>query len=195
MLTVKQLQVLQYIQNYMSENDYAPTTKEIAQGIGIQSRGVVHRYLKALKEAGHIDLLAQKKRNIVLTAVNTKNQIPILGCIAAGKPLEAIEQDEYLNMEHLFTGANRYALKVKGDSMIEEGIMDGDIAICYHAQVAKNNQIVVALIDQQEVTLKRIQFLKHEIILHSANAKYGPQIYDSKRVSVQGIFIGLIRLD
>lgn len=195
MLTVKQQQVLSFIQSYIKEHQHAPTTKEIADGIGIQSRGVVHRYLKALEAAGYINLLPQRRRNIVLTKPSNDQRIPLLGQIAAGKPLEAIEQDAYLDMEQLFTGANRYALKVKGDSMIDEGIMDGDIAICYHAHTARENQIVVALIDHQEVTLKRIQFRHNDVILLPANKEYQPQVYHSKRVVIQGVFIGLIRMD
>lgn len=197
MLTLTQHRVYQFIKDYISQYEYAPTTAEIAQGIGIQSRGVVHRYLKALQDAGYIQLLPNKRRNICLLSPNQKNtelSLPLLGRIAAGEPIEAIYDDETINVTEMFLSSDRYALRVKGDSMIDEGIYDGDIIICQHADRADNGQIVVALIDQLEATLKRLQ--KNDdttISLIPANPAHQVQVYASNRVTIQGLFIGLMR--
>ena len=197
MLTLGQHRVYRFIKNYMEQHQYAPTTAEIAMGIGIQSRGVVHRYLKALEDAGYLRLQPNKRRNIVLQtpvhqAVNLS--IPLLGRIAAGEPIEALYDDESINVTEMFLSADRYALRVKGDSMIDEGIHDGDIIICQHADSARDGQIVVALIDRTEATLKRLK--KHEngmVSLIPANQNHHTQIYPSHRVTIQGLFVGLLR--
>ncbi len=196
MLTQSQLKTYQYIKKFMERHQHAPTAAEIAQGIGIQSRGVVHRYLKALEEAGYIELLPHRHRNIVLSpAQPSQHSLPLIGYIAAGHPIEAITQSEAIDFSALFSGAKRFALKVKGDSMIEEGILDGDLVICEHSESAENGQIVVALIDGQETTLKRIHFkpTHNTITLIPENSQYQAQEYSSERIQIQGIYIGLIR--
>lgn len=196
MLTQSQLKTYQFIKEFMKHHQYAPTAAEIAQGIGIQSRGVVHRYLKALAESGHIRLLPNRHRNIVLNSpTQTHNAIPLMGYIAAGRPIEAVAQEEHIDFKDIFAGPERFALQIKGDSMIEEGIMDGDLVICHRSETAHNGQIVVALIDNQEATLKRIRFNPEEkrIILIPANPRYQPTSYPAERVQIQGIYIGLVR--
>ena len=202
MLTQKQKVTFDIVKQYIQTMGYAPTTQEIAKQLGIRSRGVVHRYLKALEAAGYIRLEAHQKRNIRLCTL-AQNQdfnpaleaeIPLLGSIAAGAPIEAIAQQQTLNLAQLFLGPGRYALRIKGDSMIDEGIFHEDIIICQHAHTATAGQIVVALIDHQEATLKRIQFeVPDTIILQPANAAYDPQRYKSDRIQIQGVFIGLLR--
>ena len=198
MLTLGQHRVYRFIQQYSLQHQHAPTTAEIASGIGIQSRGVVHRYLKALQESGYIGLEPNKKRNIYL--VNPQDPVseftlPLLGRIAAGEPIEAIHDSETVNVTEMFLSSGRYALRVKGDSMIDEGIHDGDIIICQHADSASNGQIVVALVDRAEATLKRLQKNADATIsLIPANAQHRVQVYASHRVTIQGIFIGLLRL-
>lgn len=198
MLTLGQHRVYMFIKSYIERYDYAPTTAEIAEGIGIQSRGVVHRYLKTLQEAQYIRLLPNKRRNIELLdrAVQGKPKtLPLLGRIAAGEPIEAIDGEESINVTETFLSPDRYALRVKGDSMIDEGIYDGDIIICQQTNHADNGQIVVALIDQHEATLKRLQKNNDATIsLIPANPKHRIQIYPSHRVTIQGVFLGLLRL-
>lgn len=203
MLTQKQTATLDIVKHYIQTMGYAPTTQEIAKALGIRSRGVVHRYLKALEAEGYIRLEAHQKRNIRLcmppqnqALINStlETEIPLLGSIAAGAPIEAIAHQQTLNLAQLFLGPGRYALRIKGDSMMDEGIFHGDTIICQHAQTATAGQIVVALIDQQEATLKRIQFeAPNTIILQPANAAYDAQRYESSRIQIQGIFIGLLR--
>ena len=176
MLTLSQRKTFDFIKHYISNHDYSPTVAEIAKGIGIKSRGVVHRYLKALEAAGVIALTPKRHRNIrLLTGKPGNPTIPLVGEIAAGQPIEAIEQQERVDIVDIFLGDNRYALRIKGDSMVDEGIRHGDIVICQRSDAACDGQIVVALIDQQEATLKRLQRnTNNTITLIPANAALEP---------------------
>ena len=196
MLTLAQRKTEEFIRGFFKEYGYAPTASEIAEGIGIKSRGVVHRYLKALVAAGSIVLTPKRHRNIRLLApIDDSASLPLLGAIAAGQPIEAIPQQETVDVASIFVGPNRYALKVKGDSMIDEGILDGDIVICQKSDTAVNGQIVVALIDKEEATLKRLECHDKIVTLYPANARLKPMIYSAERVTIQGIYIGLVRCD
>lgn len=197
MLTLKEKKTYEFIKNFMLKYRYAPTAAEIAHGIGIKSRGVAHRYLKKLQSANLIQLLPNRHRNIALAEGESlpSTSIPLLGYIAAGSPIEAIPQSESIEFTNILAGPCRYALRVKGDSMIEEGIFDGDVVICEHTAIAKNGQIVVALIDNEQATLKRIRYSPDhaQVTLIPANAKHQPMVYSTQRVKIQGIYIGLIR--
>lgn len=197
MLTLKQLQVFEFIEHYIAENGYSPTLLEIGFAVGVKAKGTVHRYVQALVQEGVITLLPDRKRNIQL-CMRKKNtySLPLIGKIAAGKPIEAIEDQQVVHFDELFFGKNRFALRVVGDSMIEEGILDGDIVICQRTQTANSGDIVVALIDQNYATLKRIRFnaTKNLIMLVPANSALAVQEYSAERVAVQGIFVGLCRL-
>lgn len=195
MPTKREKDTLDFVKHYMSTHDgMAPTAAEIAQGIGIRSRGVVYRYLEALEAKGLIKLLKNRRsRNIELTH-DPRKTIPLVGTIAAGKPIEAIVENEVVHVADFLLGDDRYALKVKGDSMIEEGIFDGDIVICKPRRSADNGEIVVALVDKEFATLKRL--LSNQdgtITLLPANATHSPQNYECGRVDIQGVFIGLVR--
>lgn len=197
MLTMTQRKTYEFIKDFIYRNQYSPTTAEIAKGIGITSRGVVHRYIKALVDADLISLTPKRHRNISL--INhpqaAADELYLVGRIAAGQPIEAVNQQEPLDVANIFTGKNRYALEVKGDSMIDEGIFDGDIVICQQADSADNGQIVVALIDQNEATLKRLQRNKNQTVtLVPANSTLDPITYEADRVTVQGVYVGLLRL-
>ena len=194
MITLSQRRTFEFIKQYFEKNEYAPTASEIAKGIGIQSRGVVHRYLRALEVAGLIALTPKRHRNIrLMPQPSQQSLLPLVGIIAAGQPIEAIEQDESIQVADIFLGADRYALKVKGDSMVDEGILDGDIVVCQKSEIAEEGQIVVALIDRQEATLKRFQRSGQYILLIPANTKHKPMSYEAHRVEIQGIYIGLLR--
>ncbi len=196
MLTLAQHNVYRFIKDYMEKNGYAPTTAEIAEGIGIKSRGVVHRYLKALVDAGHIHLEPNRKRNIrMVEAKNLEYSLPLLGKIAAGLPIEAVQDNESVDIASMFLSPGRYALRVKGESMIDEGIHDGDVIICQHADNARDGQIVVALVDNEGATLKKLRRNRDATItLVPANSAHEPQTYACDRVRVQGIFVGLLRM-
>ncbi|PHQ80592.1 MAG: repressor LexA [Coxiella sp. (in: Bacteria)] len=194
MLTLGQRRTYDFIKKFMKQHDYAPTAAEIAAGTGIKSRGVVHRYLKALVAAQKIELMPKRHRNISLVdPMKMSIGLPLLGAIAAGQPIEAFEDADPIDIAKIFLGEGRYALTVRGDSMIEEGIFDGDIVVCEHADSADNGQIVVALIDNQEATLKRFERTKDQITLHPANEHLQPMVFEPHRVTIQGIFVGLLR--
>lgn len=195
MLTEKQHQVYQFIQSYIARHSYAPTTAEIAEGIGIKSRGVVHRYVAALGEAGYIRIVRNKKRNIELINKFKNTQLPIMGMIAAGHPIEAIETLQSFDFVDNLVKVGRFLLRVKGDSMIGDNICDNDLVICESCNTAENNAIVVALIDQQETTLKRYRFNASErsISLIPSNPTLAPKIYCASRITIQGKYIGLLR--
>ncbi len=195
MLTLSQKKVLEFIKTYLAEHDHSPSISEIAKGIGIQSRGVTHRYVTALIKAGYICISPGKRRSIQLLK-SSATQLPLWGRIAAGSPIEAISDNETLDIMKIFLGENRYALIVKGDSMIDEGIFDGDVVVCEYNESPPDGKIVVALIDNQEATLKKVKYLpNNQVSLIPANAKLMPMNYPLERVSFQGIFIGLLRFE
>ncbi|MEJ2593079.1 MAG: transcriptional repressor LexA, partial [Candidatus Thiodiazotropha sp.] len=159
MLTPTQDRVLSFIRRYLNRRGYAPSLLEIAEGIGIASKGTAHRHVQALADAGRIRLVAGRKRGIELVDEAAASSLPLLGRIAAGQPIEAIAGQDRLDLSDLL-GPNRYALQVKGDSMIGAGILDGDLVVIERCDTADDGAIVVALIDDEEATLKRLKRLK-----------------------------------
>ena len=194
MLTDSQRKTLQFIRQYVAQHGYAPKLQEIAEGIGISSRGVAHRYVQALIEAGYLENTSGRHRGLRLLADETETRLPLLGTIAAGLPIEAIEGQDEINLADFFMGPGRFALKVQGDSMVEAGILDGDIAIIRQQNQAHNGDIVVALIDNLEATLKTFKRLANgQIQLIPANAQLSTMVYDPERVQIQGILVGSMR--
>lgn len=196
MLTDSQQRTLDFIQAYILRCGHAPTYPEIAKGIGIQSQGTAHRYVKALVEEGY--LLNEEGSHRGLRLPDDVEQqgmsIPLLGRIAAGQPIEAIAGYDGINLNQMFGGENRYALTVSGDSMIELGIMDGDTVIIESCNTASKNSVVVALIDNYEVTLKIYRPLSHgRIKLIPANSTMEPMVYPADRVQIQGVLVGTLR--
>jgi repressor LexA len=196
MLTASQHKTYQFIKDYLRNYGYAPTEAEIAMGIGIKSRGVVHRYVHALKDAGYIQVLPGKRRNIILSdTAQAEYGLPLVGKIAAGKPIEAVSNYEMVDLAQYLIGPNRFVLKVCGDSMIGDNIMDGDYVVCESRATATNGEIVVALIDNQEATLKRLQREQGNMIkLLPSNPSLQPMFYEAERVNIQGVYLGLLRL-
>lgn len=194
MATPKQYEVYDFIVNYVQKRRHSPTVGEIAEGVN-RSRGLISRYLHALADEGHIDLVAGEHRNIRLKDFNEPH-IPLVGFIAAGQPIEAIEDSNPFDVLSLLKGTNYAALSVKGNSMVEVGIFDGDYIFYEPKNVAENGAIVVALIDGQEATLKRFQRNKDKTVtLMPANITLKPQVYDAHRVEIQGIYRGVMRIN
>jgi len=194
MLTEREQDTLNFITAYYTKERKAPLLKEIAQGLGIQSKGVVHRYVSALEDNGYI-VRNLKTRGIELVDHPNVDELPLFGRIAAGKPIEAIEDKKLVNFAHLLGGPNRYVLQVKGHSMIEEGIRNGDLVVIEHASSARSNQIVVALIDGEDATLKHIQFPKKDVVrLVPANKTMQAKEYPAHRVIIQGVLVGQVRM-
>ena len=199
MLTSSEKKTLKFIQKYCIEKGYSPTLTEIAKGIGIKSKGVVHRYIKTLESLNLISISSHRKRGIVLNLEAYENQsvapiIPLLGRIAAGQPIEAIEGREEINLADFIMNPDRFALQVSGDSMIEAGILDGDTVIIKHQNTAENGDIIVALIDGLEATLKRLKKLPDGmILLIPENKLMEGIIYEAKRIQIQGVVVGQLR--
>lgn len=197
MLTLQQSKTLDFIKAFIEENNYSPSLNEVALGIGINSRGVAHRYVNALLDKGYLYKHPNTQRGLELVEQSPESnafRIPFLGKIAAGLPLEAIEDDGDLDLAQFFAGPDRFALKVTGDSMIEVGIHDEDYVIIKKQQTASDGDIVVAMIDGSEVTLKRFRRRPNQLIaLIPENNTMEPMIYEEHRVAVQGILIGQMR--
>ena len=196
-LTDKQRAVLEFIERYIAIHSVPPKLQEIAAGIGITSRGVAHRYVQALIDAGYVEAGKGEHRGIRLLRSHShrpETSLPMLGRIAAGKPIEAVPGQDDLDLTEFF-GSNNFAVQVKGDSMIDAGILDGDTVIIEFRETANNGDIVVALVDESEATLKRFQRSnggKH-IKLIPENSEMEPMVYEAGRVRIQGVLIGQLR--
>ncbi len=191
-LTPKQKQVLDFIKQFFQEQGYAPSKQEIADHFGFQSRGTVSDYLKRLKNLGYIEN-GTHSRNI--RALQTGNQLPLLGKVAAGSPLAHFTQNEYVEVPSNFLkkGKQHYCLEVSGDSMIDEAICDGDWIVVVDDAVAHNGQIVVASIEG-ESTLKKFYKKGKNIELHPANPDYDPIIVKAPTLfKIEGTLVGVLR--
>ena len=201
MLNLKQKKLLDYIIQYCSSNKIYPTFDEMRGYLNIKSKSGIHKLLLSLEDKGIIERLPHKARALKLKKVinlpkSDERSLPFLGRIAAGNPIEAItgsfEQISVPN--YLINGKDEhFTLEVTGDSMIGDGINDGDIVVIKKSNVANSGDIIVALVDDNEVTLKRFRSYKNSIALEPANKNYKTRIFGEDRVKVQGKLVGLIR--
>ncbi len=201
LLTGRQLDVLRFIRDYRREHAIAPTLDEIAKHFGV-SKITIHEHLTHLEKKGAIFRMKAKARGIQilhdpdcpegLGVAPGEITLPVLGQIAAGQPLEAIEDRETISLSDLVPhGPNHYLLRVRGDSMIEDHIQDGDFVICEKRSVARNGETVVAIIDDNEATLKRFYRESGHFRLQPANPNYPPII--ANKVAVRGVVVGVVR--
>ena len=206
MLTIKQRELLDYLSEYKDKHNHSRSYDEIRIAMRLKSKSGIHRIVSALEERGFIKKLANRARAIeIIRPINEYNQknlnnsstveIPLYGKIAAGTPIEAIANiEKTIPVPNNFIGnGSYYALEVSGDSMINKGIMDNDIAIIEKRNSAENGKIVVALIRKEEATLKILSYNEKKIILEPANKNYKSQIYTQNEVEIQGILVGIIR--
>jgi repressor LexA len=218
MLTAKQRELLLYIQKRLGDTGVSPSFDEMREALELKSKSGVHRLISALEERGFIRRLPNRARalevvklpesaapspsaaNVVQLrpaaqpAANDTIEIPLHGRIAAGTPIEALQGTEGFAVPAALLGpGEHYALEVSGDSMVEEGILDGDFALIRKVDSARDGEIVVALIDNEEATLKTYRREGRTIRLDPANSRYDPQRYDESRVQIQGRLSGLIR--
>ena len=193
MLTPKEEKVIQFITRYIAMNGHSPTLEEIGEGIGVRSRGTVHRYVKALESKGHLQRDSQW-RGMRLTGEGDRHShsLPLAGRVAAGRPIEAIPHQDSINFPEMLLGPDRYVLKVQGDSMIEVGIHDGDYVVIQHQESARAGEIIVALVEGEEVTLKRYQPRDGQIELIPENSAMKPMIYPADKVQIQGVIVAKI---
>ena len=204
MLTHQQQKLLQFINNFQLKSNVTPSFDEMKDGLGLKSKSGIHRILSALEERGYIRKLNNRARAIEVLKIpknkterfnNKSISIPILGKIAAGNPIEAISDNtNYIDIPQSHLGKGEYfLLEVEGNSMINAGIFDGDQVIIEKCNDAKNGEIVVALIDNNEVTLKRIYKRGQQLALQPENSAFKTVIYGPDRVQIQGILKQLIR--
>ncbi len=193
-LTKKQKEVLDFITEYVREHDYSPTQKEIQEHFGFKSLGSVQDYIKYLTNGGYLINDSHSVRGLMPSVVQQNTEeIPLLGSIAAGIPIEAIENSDRISVPtHMLGKGQYYALKVKGESMIEDGILNGDVAIIKHQSQAENGQIVVAVVEN-ETTLKHYFKKSKQIELHPANKTMKPIIIKDRECEIRGVMVGLIR--
>jgi len=197
-LTPRQKQVYDFVCRFIELKHYAPTIAEIREQFGLSSPASVHQLLSALEREGLIRRIPHASRGIEIVKQEGQEQaldIPLLGVVAAGQPIEAVLNNEVISIPADMLGRGRtFALRVRGDSMIDENIVDGDFVIVESRQTAINGQVVVALVDGAEATVKRFYHEGNSIRLQPANPTYAPiMVSPPDRVSIQGAVIGLIR--
>jgi len=220
MLTPKQQELLSFIHDRLEEGGVSPSFEEMKDALDLRSKSGIHRLINALEERGFIRRLPNRARALevlklpdamhrapvpsvalaakaaapIPIAANDVLEIPLHGRIAAGVPIEAMEGQTMLSVPAALLGSgDHYALEVSGDSMVEAGILDGDVALIQRTDVAREGQIVVALIDDNEATLKYFRRDGARVRLDPANPAYEPQVYDPRQVRIQGKLAGLLR--
>ena len=197
MLTRKQQQTYDFINKYCTKFGEPPLLRQIAEGIGIKSKGVVHRYVEALVKERKIKKLAYRHRGNTINHKKTLNglRIKTFGKIAAGSPIDAVSDKDIIELDHIFSNEKCFALKVQGNSMVEAGINDGDWVIVEKQNKPIASKIMVILIDNQDVTLKYVKQVDSETIkLLPANKDLTPKTYNISRISIQGVIVGQIRV-
>ena len=212
MLTRKQRELLMFLEERISQSGVTPSFEEMKDKVGLKSKSGIHRLISALEDRGFIKKLPFKARAIEILKLpniikqrpldekteiidNQVVELPIVGRIAAGLPIEAIESGEntFYVPKVLAKGSDSFILEVKGDSMIDAGINDGDFAIIKKQNTANNGDIAVALTNENEATLKRFRKRGDTIALEAANELFETRIYSAGQINIQGILIGLIR--
>ena len=211
MLTRKQSELLTYLSDHMQQHDVPPSFDEMRDALGLASKSGVHRLVSGLEERGYIKRLANRARaieilkpvtaaadGVVTRAVETASNLvslPLLGRIAAGTPIEALsDPTNHLEIPASMVGSGEhFALEIVGDSMVGAGILDGDTVVIQRAETARHGEIVVALINQQEATLKTLLKEPGRVGLEAANPRYETRYFSTGEVEVQGKLAGLIR--
>lgn len=197
-LPARQIEVLEFIRSSVRDRGYVPSIREIASALGLQSTSTIHHHLTGLAERGLIRWEKGKNRAIQLldepTPATAPSELPILGRIAAGAPIEALgDGQDTLDLAGLWAQGGNYLLEVRGQSMIEDHIAPGDLVVVRPQPTAQNGEIVVALIDGQEATLKRLYREGDRIRLQPANSEMEPIYVRPEQLQIQGKVIGVIR--
>jgi len=202
-ITRRQRQVYDFISDFVQKNGYSPSFDEIGSGLGLSSLATVHKHISNLERKGlltrdynrsrSIDLLPPKGRLKQAMAVNTTMVLPLVGRIAAGLPIEAVQNSETISLADFVRSKEVFVLEVRGDSMQDEHILDGDYVLVEKTKTAHNGDIVVALMDGSEATLKRFYREGENIRLQPSNVNMKPIIVAAAAVQVQGRVIGVLR--
>ncbi len=198
-LTRRQREILDFIERFLDAHGYSPSFEEIAKEFGFRSLATVHEHLSNLEAKGYIRKRYNESRSIELARTEFRLaavELPLLGRVAAGEPIEAIEESEMLAVpeEMVGTRGEHYVLRVRGDSMIDEHIRDGDYVVVQSRQTAHNGEMVIALVDGENATMKKYyRDGNGRVRLQPANSEVSPLLYPEDRVRVQGIVVGVLR--
>jgi repressor LexA len=196
-LTRRQKEILDFISGFIDNNGYSPSMEEIAEHFQFASLNAVFKHLEALSSRGYLHRDSNRARSIQLSADNIAGvqNLPLFGYVAAGRPIEAISGQETLPIPEYFLShrGDCYVLQVKGESMIEEHIQDGDFVVVESRTTATSGDTVVALIDNENVTLKKFFPEGNLVRLQPANEKIEPIVVEASRVKIQGIVISVMR--
>jgi len=202
-LTRRQKQVLDFIGDFVRDNGYSPSYEEIAAGMGLASLATVHKHISALESKGYLRRAFNQSRSLELAPKYLQEQqdlreasyeVPLAGRIAAGAPVEAYEGDETLSFSDFAGDHDTYALEVRGDSMIDDHIMSGDFVLIERTESVRDGDVVVALVDGSETTLKRFyKEPKGQVRLQPANAAMEPILVAAERLQIQGKLLAVLR--
>jgi repressor LexA len=202
-ITKRQRQVYDFISEFVQKNQYSPSFDEIRTGIGLNSLATVHKHISNLEKKGlltrdynrsrSIDLLPPKGKFKQAMTVNTGLVLPLVGRIAAGQPIEAVETPETISLADFVRSKDVFVLEVRGESMRDEAILDGDYVLVEKTKTAQNGDIVVALVEGTDATLKRFYHEGESIRLQPSNASMKPIIVPAQSVQLQGRVIGVLR--
>ena len=203
MLTKKQKELYDFLDHYIKSNQISPSFEEMKKAVNLKSKSGIHRLITSLEQRGFIKRLKHKARAMEITkklyqnnSNESSHEIPLLGAIAAGNPIEAIENpDEYISVPSNFMSPNNqyFGLKVKGLSMIDKGIFDGDVAVIKKTSSVLNGKIAAVLTNDNEITLKTINIDNNKIYLIPANKNFEEKIFNINEVQIQGALTGIIR--
>jgi repressor LexA len=193
-LTKRQKEILDFIRNYRVENGISPTQREIRETFKLSSFGTVQKHLKRLEEKGALAREWNRSRGIAPKEEPAVSRgVPLLGLVAAGRPIEPFPQEESIEVPSTLLGkGDHFVLRVRGESMVEDGILDGDFVVVSRREKAESGQTVVALV-RGEATLKRYYSEGQRIRLQPANSAMKPLTFDARDVTIQGVVTGLIR--
>lgn len=199
MLTERQQDTLNFIKNYIEQHDKAPLINEISEGLGLASQGTTHRYIQALVDAGYLERFVGRTRGLRLVSDDKEEQalsvkLPFMGKVAAGRLIEAVPDESEIDLGEMFAGKDRFVLKVNGDSMVDKAIMSGDYVVMQAQLTANHGDIVLALVDYHDATLKTLLINGDgTVTLQPANANYEPVTLAAERVMIQGVVVGQMR--
>ena len=196
-LTKRQREILDYLTDFIQRHGYAPSLEEIGRQFGLSSLATVHKHLTNLQDKGFIRRAWNRSRSVEMVPSRTGGrsvELPLLGNVAAGMPIEAIVGSETISVPETFVGRKEtYVLRVKGESMIDEQIRDGDFVIVEDRTTAENGEMVIALLEGADVTLKKFYRENGHVRLQPANPAMQPLVVPAERVQVRGVVIGVMR--
>jgi repressor LexA len=199
-ITRRQRQVYDFIADFVERNGYSPSFEEIGQGLQLSSLATVHKHISNLERKGLLKREQNRSRSIDVLPVRARKAarlqepaLPLVGRIAAGRPIEAVENPETISLGDLTRSKEVFVLQVTGTSMQDEHILDGDYVLVEKSKTARNGEIVVALVEGSETTLKRFFLEGQTVRLQPANAEMAPIVVPADRVQIQGRVIGVLR--